>query len=257
MEQSAVNLNSHTESGIATALQLNEAYDTNRALLQSIKKILTTQEREGGLTQSQLLELFVNLFGQLEHGKLNTSARENESEVDKDSRDSSFDSGNGDHYRNRSEKVTRIDSDSSLEGAVRASKFQTKESVDDENISVLKKEQDAENMHIDNNNRRPPPPARNEKDRAGSESNLMEIGEPLYSNSADIFSAPLMTMNVAKGSDTNGNKVTDSNLPVPVPLPPSSIAPRSQANQMIAPIQARDRLLEALHKLKQVDEESV
>jgi len=63
-----------------------------------------------------------------------------------------------------------------------------------------------------------------------------------------------MTMNVARGMDTAAgasNSNINNNLPVPVPLPP--VAARSSANQIIpAPIQARDRLLEALHKLKQV-----
>jgi len=142
-------LNSHTESGITTALQLNEAYDTNRALLRSIQKILTAQETDGGgLTQTQLLELFVNLFGQLEHGKLNTSGREGE--VDAESRDSSFDSGNGDNARNRSEKVrtfTRIDSDSSLEGAVRSGKFPQRELSEEDTRRISKSETDAMENH--------------------------------------------------------------------------------------------------------------
>jgi len=190
----------------------------------------------------------VNLFGQLEHGKLNTSGREGE--VDADSRDSSFDSGNGDHSRNRSEKVrtfTRIDSDSSIEGAIRSGKFQQREVSEDESRRILKRETDA----MDNNNN---PVTRNDKDRAGSESSLMEIGEPPYTMSAEIFAAPLMTMNVARGADTASgasNNNINNTLPLPIPLPP--IAARSPANQIIpAPIQARDRLLEALHKLKQV-----
>jgi len=258
VEQSAVNLHLHTESGISSALQLNDALETSRELLKSIQKLVAPQGGQEGdearpLSQAQLLELFVNLFGQLQRGKLLSSA------IGDDSRGSSFEdllsAGlEGDGTRNgqgQGAAVTRLDSDTS--------------SVEGGSVRVMT---DAVQAGCGS------PERVGDRERivraAMAESPLMDIGDPTtYDHSADLFSAPMMSApqslglgseGVMGGSDSRsgsskngggqsmkgggrGGHGSDNS---------GEGADATAVQVAHRPNQARNRLMEAFHKLKQV-----
>eukprot|EP01042_Synura_sphagnicola_P000555 gene555-599_t len=258
-EMSAVNLHLHTESGISSALQLNDALETSRELLKSIQKLVAPQGGQEGdearpLSQAQLLELFVNLFGQLQRGKLLSSA------IGDDSRGSSFEDllsagleGDGTRGgQGQGAAVTRLDSDTS--------------SVEGGSARVLT---DAMQAGCGS------PERVGDRERivraAMAESPLMDVGDPTtYDHSADLFSAPMMSApqslglgseGVMGGSDSRSGSSKNGggqsmkgggrrghgsdNSGEGVDATAVQVAHR--------PNQARNRLMEAFHKLKQVD----
>ena len=270
VEQSAVNLHSRTESGISSALQLNDALETSRELLKSIQKLVAPQGGEEGdearsLSQAQLLELFVNLFGQLQRGKLLSSR--GDGDLGEDSRGSSFEDsmspgGEGDRSRGRpglgqgqGAAVTRLDSNtSSVDGA----SMRAMNDVGQAGYGSPVREG-----------------GRERRGRAETaESLLMDIGDSsTYYHSADLFSAPMMSaphnlglasQDVLEGSgQVSGSSKSGSGQSMKGGERGGGIVNQEDGNSGGAagatavqvaqrPNQARNRLMEAFHKLKQV-----
>eukprot|EP01041_Mallomonas_annulata_P001989 gene1989-3869_t len=239
----ALNLSNQRQHNAATAYQLMETLDNSRELLKTFQNLTTAStsatgtttnainneenKEERHLSQQQILELFLNLFGR-QYNNLNTllaADADNNNSLDSLSLSLST----------KSEKVTRLDSDSS----------------DGNGNGKLVKDISERNDSTGSNMT---------SESQQSSTAMSDIDTNTFTTNTNTNTS--INANANNIPQTTSTTTTATTLPLPLPLPPLSGTPQSQSraaalqsssNQLMARNHAGARLAEALQELKKVD----